>query len=331
MSEAAVDAVGAARATDVQKHRVLVTGATGFVGRAFIRTLLHGAEFEVIATARDVASASDLPGGVVPVAVGEISGETDWTRALPDVRTIVHLAARVHVMKEQAANPLDEFRRVNVEGTMQLARQAVAAGVRRFVYVSSVKVNGETGTFSETDLPAPLDAYGVSKHEAEVALRDLASSSGLQVVVVRPPLVYGAGVKANFRALVNLVARGIPLPFGSIRNRRSFVAVDNLASFLRACVTHENAGNQTFFVSDGHDLSTTELLQHMARAMNRSVRLIPVPASLLSVGLSLVGRRAMAERLLGTLCVDISKARKSLEWVPPLSVDDALRQMVTEA
>ncbi len=260
-----------------------------------------------------------------------------WQQALAGVETIVHLAARVHVMRDAAADPLTEFRWVNVRGTLNLARQAAAAGVRRFVFLSSVKVNGE-GTltpdsslgergrvYKESDPPAPQDAYGISKHEAELGLREIAAETGMGVVIIRSPLVYGPEVKANFQALMRAVAQGIPLPLGAIHNRRSLVALDNLVDFIRICIEHPAAVNETFLVSDGEDLSTTELIRRLARAMGRPARLIPVPTTVLIAGATLLGKRKMVARLCGSLQVDISKARARLNWSPPVTVDDALR------
>jgi UDP-glucose 4-epimerase len=249
---------------------------------------------------------------------------------LREVDAVIHLAARVHVMKDTALDPLAEFRRVNVHGTLNLTRQAAATGVKRFVYVSSVKVNGESTlagqAFTETAEPNPQDAYGVSKHEAEHGLREIASQSGMEVVVIRPPLVYGAGVKANFAALMRAVQRGWPLPLGAVHNQRSLVALDNLVDFIVTCTTHPQAANQTFLVSDGHDLATPELVRGLARAAGVPARLLPVPVWVLQAGATLLGKGDAVRRLCGNLQVDISKARELLGWVPPLSVDEGLHR-----
>lgn len=243
---------------------------------------------------------------------------------------MVHAAARVHVMDDRASDPLAEFRRINVQGTLNLARQAAAAGVRRFVFISSIKVNGEATKlgipFSADDIPAPLDPYGVSKMEAEQGLREIAAQTGMEVVIIRPPLVYGPGVKANFRAMMHWLTRGVPLPLGAIHNRRSLVALDNLVDLIVSCLDHPAAANQTFLVSDGEDLSTTQLLRRMGRALGKPVRLIPVPPALIKVGATLMGKRAVAQRLCDSLQVDISKTRQLLGWSPLLSVDEGLKK-----
>ena len=236
-------------------------------------------------------------------------------------------------MAERAHNPLVEFRRVNVDGTLNLGRQAAAAGVRRFVFVSSIKVNGEDTPsgrrFSNGDAPTPQDPYGISKMEAEQGLRQIAADTGMEVVIVRPPLVYGPGVKANFAALMRAVQRGIPLPLTSVtHNRRSFVALDNLVDLLITCIDHPAAANQTFLVSDGEDLSTADLLRRLGSAMEKPARLFPVPPSLLQLGANLLGKGDMAQRLLGNLQVDISHTRQTLGWTPPVSVDEGLRRAV---
>ncbi len=315
--------------------KVLVTGATGFIGRALVENLKGRSEFFVRGAAR--CPGKDLPVGVESVQVADLSPETDWQVAVTGMNVVVHTIAQVHAIQDTASDPLAEFRRVNVAGTLNLARQAAAAGVRRFVFLSSVKVNGE-GTltpnpspegrgrvYKESDPPAPQDAYGISKYEAELGLREIAAETGMGAVIIRSPLVYGPGVKANFQALMRAVARGVPLPLGAIHNRRSLVALDNLVDFILTCIEHPAAANETFLVSDGEDLSTTELIRRLARAMGRPARLIPVPATVLMAGATLLGKRKTVARLCGSLQVDITKTRTRLNWSPPVTVDDALR------
>jgi nucleoside-diphosphate-sugar epimerase len=313
--------------------KIFLTGATGFVGSRLCR-LLVGCDYVVCAALRH----SWLPDGLAvqeQVVVGDIDSGTRWGAALHDVDCVVHLAARVHVMEDDSNDPLAEFRRVNVEGTLNLARQAVAAGVNRFVFISSIKVNGEKtgdgglggeGIFCETDVPAPQDAYAVSKVEAEQRLMKLAAETGLEVVIIRPPLVYGPGVKANFYKMMCWLDRGVPLPLGAVYNKRSLVALDNLVDLIMTCIEHPAAVNQVFLAGDGEDLSTTELLRRMAKALGRPARLIPVPVKLLEIGAALLGKRAVIQRLCGSLQVDISKAREVLGWTPPVSVDEALEK-----
>ena len=234
-------------------------------------------------------------------------------------------------MNERASDPLREFRRTNVDGTLHLARQAARSGVRRFVFVSSIKVNGEATSadhpFTAADSPAAQDAYGISKMEAERGLRAIAAETGMEVVIVRPPLVYGPGVKANFASLMHAVRRGIPLPLGSVtHNRRSLVALDNLVDLLITCMDHSAAANQTFLVSDGEDLSTTALIRRMGQALGKPARLLPVPPALLQLGAAIVGQRNVVQRLLGNLQVDIAYTRNTLGWAPPISVDEGLRR-----
>lgn len=303
----------------MHETRVLLTGTTGFVGRSLYARLVQDG-VSVTGTARQ-----EIDG---LTAIGEIGPDTDWSNALPGHQAIVHTAARVHVMEDAAADPLAEFRRVNVAGTLNLARQAAQAGIRRFVFISSIKVNGEATEpgrpFRAEDPPAPLDPYGISKMEAEQGLKALASDTGMEVVILRPPLVYGPGVKANFQAMMRWLQRGAPLPLGAIHNRRSLVALDNLIDLIITCINHPAAANQTFLVSDGEDLSTTELLQRMGTALGKPARLLPVPATLLSLGATLLGRRAMAQRLLESLQIDSSSTQQLLGWKPPIAVDEAL-------
>lgn len=306
---------------------ILVTGATGFVGRSLCAKLARSHALRVVA--REPASAL-LPPGVETFS-GNLSSSTDWSDALTDVGVVVHCASRVHVMNEQAAYPLAEFRRVNVDGTMRLALQAAQAGVKRFVFLSSIKVNGEATQpgypFLADQPPAPEDPYGISKREAEEGLRTLAQETGMEVVIIRPPLVYGPGVKANFLAMMRWLKRGIPLPLGAVtENRRSLVALDNLVDLIVTCLDHPAAANQTFLVSDAESLSTAALLRRMGDAIGRPTRLIPVPVPMLQLGAGLLGKRGMAQRLCGSLEVDISKTRDLLGWAPSISVDEGLRQ-----
>lgn len=274
---------------------------------------------------------SGIPSNVELVKVGDVSAPADWRAAAAGMDAVVHLAARVHVMRESAADPLAEFRRVNVAGTLNIARQAAQAGVRRFIYLSSVKVHGEERRtpYTESDHAAPQDPYGISKHEAELGLRALATETGLEVVIIRPPLVYGPGVQGNFRSLMRLVHRGVPLPLGAVNNRRSLVALDNLVDLILACVRHSRAANETFLLSDDRDLSTTQLIRSLAAAMDKRTRLVPVPASLLELAATAVGKREVARRLLGSLQVDISKAKRTLGWRPPITVEEGLRAAVS--
>jgi nucleoside-diphosphate-sugar epimerase len=306
---------------------ILVTGANGFVGKALCRN--------AVAAGMPVRGAVRTPGtaceGVESFTVLPLDAHTAWTHALAGCRAVVHAAARVHIMADDSDDPLSEFRRVNVEGTLRLARQAAAAGVRRFVFVSSIKVNGE-GTsghrpFTAYDTPAPQDPYGASKMEAEQGLRHLALDTGMEVVIVRPPLVYGPGVKANFASLMRAVQRGLPLPLGAVtHNRRSLVALDNLVDLLITCIDHPAAANRTFLVSDGEDLSTAELLRRMGQAMGEPARLLPVPPALLKLGAMAIGKADMAQRLLGSLQLDITHTRETLGWSPPIGVDEGLRR-----
>ena len=274
-----------------------------------------------------------MPGPGIYFGVGEIDSQTEWRPALVGVTCVLHAAGRAHILRDAAANPLAEFRRVNVEGTRRLALQAAEAGVQRLVFISSIGVHGistdRRGPFTFEDRPAPIEPYGQSKLEAELALQEIAASTGLEVVIVRPPLVYGPGVRANFLRLMNLVQRGLPLPLGGLNNRRSLVALDNLVDLLICCARHPAAVGETFLVSDDDDLSTPDLLRRIGAAMGVPVRLVPMPRWLLLQGARLIGRRGEAERLLGSLQVDIRHTRELLGWEPPISVDEGIRRAVS--
>lgn len=305
--------------------KVFVTGATGFVGRQLTMRCLNDG-WTVTALVR---SANPLfSEGLETVVVAGLERLGDVSDDLQHQDVVVHCAARVHVMTDKSAKPLEEFREVNVRGTLDLAQQAASAGVGRFVYLSSVKVLGESTVigkaFNEEDLPSPQDDYAQSKFEAEVGLREIATNTGMELVIIRPPLVYGDGVSANFKVMMTALQRGWLLPLGGINNRRSLVAVSNLVDLIRVCMVHPAAANQTFLVSDGDDLSTTQLLRQLGLALNRPARLLPMPAWLLRCSGALCGRSSMAERLCGSLQVDIGKAWRLLGWTPPNSVFSGL-------
>lgn len=295
---------------------------------SLVSRLIAIGQFSVKAAVR--RESRELHAKIEQIVTGDLTLNMDWQEVIGGVDTVVHLAARVHVMVDTATDPLTEFRQVNVEGTLNLARQAAASGVRRFVFISSIKVNGESTplghAFTADDVVDPQDPYSISKHEAELGLRQLAVESGMEVVIIRPPLVYGPGVKANFQSMMRWLERGVPLPLGDIHNKRSLVSMDNLVDLIITCLNHPAAANQIFMVSDGEDLSTTELLRRMGLALGRPARLIPVSVSLLKAGAAVLGLRNVAQRLCGSLQVDITKSRTLLEWNPPIDVDEGLRR-----
>ena len=312
--------------------KVLVTGAGGFVGRALVQQLAGEPACKVLASTRSLRSFDHAR--IESFASGTIDGETPWAEALNDVDVVVHMAARAHVLQERSEDPLAEFRRVNVDGTLHLARQAARAGVKRFVFMSTIGVNGattESRPFTAEDSPHPHSPYAQSKYEAELGLRALADQTGIELVIIRPPLVYGPAAPGNFGALVRWIRRGVPLPLGAIQdNRRSLVALDNLVDLILTCIEHPGAANQTFLVSDGEDLSTAELIRRMARVMDRPARLIPVPVWVLEAGGALLGKRDVVDRLCGSLQVDIRKSRDVLGWAPSIRVDEGLRRAMAE-
>jgi nucleoside-diphosphate-sugar epimerase len=316
---------------------VLVTGANGFVGKALLLRLAAMEGFQPIAAVRTLPTAelslshsACIGKAVRYVELGDVANGVFERCIFNGVDTVVHCAARVHVMNELAMDPLASFRAVNVGGTLALAKQAASEGVKRFVFISTIKVNGEATVsrepFQADDLPAPEDAYGLSKLEAEQGLKRLAAETGMEVVIIRPPLVYGRGVRGNFGSMIKLVEKEIPLPFGAIHNKRSLVGIDNLVDLIVRCVDHPAAANQVFLASDGQDLSTPELVRSLAMAMGKRTRLISLPAGVLKFGATLLGKRALADRLLGSLQVDIAKTRELLEWQPRHSVEEGLRR-----
>lgn len=314
--------------------RILITGATGFVGQALIKTLLQE-EHRLIAAVR--AYSSELPFQVEQKVIGDL-GLLEPHYSVMDgsdnIEVVIHTAARVHIMTDDVADPLTEFRKINVTGTIELAKQAEMAGVKRFIYLSSIKVNGESTdgrpAFSEVDESAPEDDYARSKLEAEQALFDLAKTTAMEIVVIRPPLIYGPGVKANFASMINIIKKGLPLPFGAIFNQRSMLAIDNLVDFIKCCITHPAAANQVFVLADGEDVSTTQLLKRLAVSYHRPTRLLSVPTSWMTFVAKLLGKRMMTDRLFGNLQIDISKAKQLLGWKSLVSMDQQLKKMAEQ-
>ena len=309
--------------------RYLVTGASGFVGDFLCRRLVE-LGVPVRGVFRSIPSAPLA--GIEQCLIGTIDGQTNWTSALQGVDVVIHLAARVHVMRESADDALAEFRRVNVVATERLARSAATSGVKRLVYVSSIKVNGEATRdeekFTAADTPAPQDPYGISKWEAEQTLHRLAQETGLEIVIVRPPLVYGPGVKGNFLRLLQLIFRGLPLPLASVSNLRSMIYLGNFVDALALCADHPAASGKTYLVSDGEETSTPQLIRDIARLMGRPCRLWPFPPALLKLTGHITGKLGEVERLRGSLQIDGAQIRRELDWTPPYTLDQGLAETV---
>lgn len=304
--------------------KIFITGANGFVGRLLASTIALDNTATILKSTRSNTSHD----GEISV---DFSKGFNITNHLNEVDVIIHCAARVHVMNDNADDPLTAFRVVNTQGTLRLAKQAAESGVKRFIFISSIKVNGESTEigcpFTPHDNHIPNDPYGLSKYEAETGLREIAQQSGMEVVIIRPPLVYGPGVQGNFLSMLKWINKGVPLPLGSItENKRSLVSLSNLVDLIITCIKHPNAANQTFLVSDDHDLSTTQLLAYIAQALKVSKRLLPIPSSWLKWGAKLVNKPAISERLCGSLQVDISHTKELLNWAPPNSQEASLRE-----
>lgn len=302
---------------------ILLTGATGFIGSAILKRLSGTSGTHIRTYGRKI-----INGQSISHVMGTIDAVTDYSLALTGVDVIIHAAARAHVMDDVETDPLIAYRNVNVAGTLNFARQAVNSGVRRFIFISSIKVNGESteidAPFKNTDCIHANDPYGISKAEAEAGLRKISIESGMEVVIIRPPLVYGPGVKANFSAMMNLAKKNLPLPFGAIHNKRSLVALDNLVDLIITCLDHPRAANQIFLVSDDRDVSTTELLEFMTRAAGKVPRLLPVPVRWLRLAGRLTGKQAVIDRLCGNLQVDITHTKETLGWLPPISLEEGI-------
>ena len=313
--------------------KILLTGASGFVGRQLLDVLLEKTDAQLQLVGRTTPS-QRFDSRVAYRSIVEISANTNWRDVLPGCDVVIHAAARVHVMQEHADDPLAAYRETNVAGTLNLARQASTQGVKRFIYLSSIKVNGELTPngkpFNADDEALPQCPYSISKHEAEQGLLALAEETGMDVVIIRPVLVYGPGVKGNFRTMMEWLEKGIPLPLGRVHNKRSFVSVDNLVDLMITCIDHPRAANQIFLVSDGEDLSTTVLLRKLRRLLDKRMVLLPIPVWVLNSVSKLLGKQVYAERLCGSLQVDIGKARELLGWQPVASVDDVLQSTVEE-
>jgi len=308
--------------------KILITGSSGFVGRSLCKRLVSDGCY-VRGTVRSLASSTRLPRAVDVVRIGSIDSAMDWSKMLVGVDTVVHLAARVHVVKETVANPLYEFRKVNVAGTEQLAWMAGKAGIRRFVFLSTIGVNGNTThdrPFTEEDKPHPYNPYTLSKFEAEQALLRIASETGMEVVIIRPPLVYGPGNPGNFLQLLHVIAKGWPLPFASIKNIRSFLFIGNLVDAIITCANHPKAAGQTYLVSDREEVATPELLRRLAAAFDRPARLFPFPHPLVRFAGKLFGKSDAVERLVGSLAIDSSKIQRELGWKPPYTMEQGLKE-----
>ena len=308
--------------------KVLITGASGFIGKALLTKLMTDSDYNLVIAVRKLDSTINQ---VEQLVIPDLIQPIDWQNALTNVTTVIHLAARAHVLKETASDPLAAFRLVNVTATIELAKQALAAGVKRFIFISSIGVNGNSNTraFTEQDTPHPVTNYARSKLEAEQALKSLTNNTTMELVIIRPPLVYGKGVQANFYSLIKWVERDIPLPLGRVRNSRSLVALDNLVDFITICIKHPQAANQIFLVADKEQVSTPELLMLVAKIMGKKSKLLPIPVILLKFMALILGKKNMAIQLCDSLTVSTQKAQQLLTWQPPVSLYKILNDTVS--
>lgn len=298
---------------------ILVTGATGFVGTGLVKRIHK--KYEVRAVFRGKVN---FPKCIEPINIAQINSCTDWSDSLVGVQCVIHLAGLAH----NRSDSLEQFRNINTRGTLKLAEDAYAAGVKRFIFISSIGVNGVSNndSFKVNDFPNPTEDYAISKHEAEAGLKNIAKNTGMEVVIIRPPLVYGRGAPGNFGTLLKIAEKNLPLPLSSINNQRSFVAIDNLVDFIVTCIDHPGAANQTFLVSDDEDISTSNLLEKLILAAGKKPLLLPMPVSVLKFLASIVGKRAAVERFSSSLTVDIEHTKKTLNWTPPITLDEGIRR-----
>ncbi len=309
--------------------KILVTGATGFIGRALIENLKGDSSYQLVTAVRSMEN--DMEKISRCVFIGDIDGKTRWEKALGGIDVVIHAAAKTNSTAGKKVDSINELRAVNTEGTINLAKQAARFAVKRFIFISTIKVGGETTTkgkaFTADDEPSPKTPYAISKMEAERELLKIAKETGMEVVIIRPPLVYGKGAKGNIETIIKLVDSGTPLPFASLKNKRSMVGIDNLIDFIKTCITHKAAGNQKFLVSDGDDLSTAELIKMIAQAKGKKAFLIPCPTFMVKIMLKAIGRGEVAESVCGNLQADISKTRELLDWKPLLTAMDGLYKL----
>ena len=307
--------------------KILLTGASGFLGKGIIRYFENMPENQLFLVYRK----NNLGPNKRHFCVGNINGSTDFSMALSGKDVVIHTAGRAHIMNDNSTSPLAAFREVNVKGTLNLAAQAVQAGIKRFIFISSTKVNGDltlgSNVFSEVSIPDPKDPYGLSKYEAEQGLLKLASRSNMEVVIIRPPLVYGPGVKGNFATLIRVVKSGFPLPIALINNKRSLIALDNLVDLIATCISHPNAVNQVFLASDGEDISSLSLIKKIAIAFDLNPYIFPFSITMMKIATKLIGRGLIADRLFGDHRVDISKVQKMLNWKPVISIDEQMQKI----